>query len=366
MASTILQLRNAAIVVQQKCQEDPTTRSGARLESWVTKQAEAAFVQLQGALNTIRSKDFWCDHPRRSRVDFKAAELVPAHGVVLVEHFSDPITLSPDCALQIGTVPVAYMTPNDFLNTITQFRAFADIDSYLSQRAALPLETRAAVGGEQLLFQYYVEHGGTFEGWRGYDVEAPELRERSEDFAEKIQSKMDADYAACYLEYVADCLAARDPQYSEGLSGETLRWFEDPQRRKAYLEMQQELCDLRLPERRMLGEYFLNIGREADASPHPAPLMYGRVRLDSKPEFLYVFAASRNVPRQKLLDDCRHMLALELTRTGKQSGMLIVDCDSERYHVVFFRNLAPNESLTAAADKLPALREYDVAKPVVP
>lgn len=362
----IFQLRNAAIVVQQKCQEDPTTRSGAKLESWVTKQAEAAFGQLQGALNTIRSKEFWCDHPRRGRVDFQVGELTPNHGVVLVEHFSERITLPPNCELQIGTVPVAYMTPNDFLNTIAQFRAFADIESYLSQREKLSPKTRTAVGGERILFQYYVEHGGTFENWRGYEIEASELRQRSEDFAEKIQSKMDADYAACYLEYVADCLATRDPQYSEGLFGETLRWFEHLERRKAYLSMQQELCDLRLPERRMLGEYFLNISRKADASPHPAPLMYGRIGLDLKPGFLYVFAAARNVPRQKLLDDCRHILALELTRTGRQSGMLIVDCDSEQYHVVFLKNFVPNESLKAAADKLPTLREYDVAQPMVP
>jgi hypothetical protein len=361
----IFLLRNRAIVVQQKCQEDPTSRSGARLDSWVIKQAEAGVSQLRGALNTIQSRDFWCDHPRRGRVDFKAGDITPIQGVVLVEHFSDHIKLSRDCDLQIGIIPVAYMTPNDFLNTIAQFRAFADIGAYLSQRAALPHETRTMIGGEQLLFQYYVEHGGTFEGWQGYDVEAPKLRQRSEDFAEKIRSKMDADYAACYLEYVADCLATRDPQYSEGLSDETLRWFEQPELRKAYLEMQQELCDLRLPERRMLGEYFLSISRKADASLPGAP-MYGRIWLDSKPEFLYVFASARGVPRQKLLDDCRHILALELTRTGKRSGMLIVDCDSERYHVVFLKDFVPNDSLKAAAGKLQTLREYDVAHPLVP
>jgi hypothetical protein len=347
-------------VVQQKCQEDPTTRSGTRLESWVIKQAKAGVTQLQGALNTIRSKDFWCNHPRRGQVNFKAGELTAVHGVVLVEHFTEPIELSSDCELQIGIVPVAYMTPNDFFNTIAQFRTFADIESYLSQRAKLSVETRAAVGGEQLLFQYYIEHDTSFEGWRGYEVEAPELRQQSEDFAEKIQSKIEADHPAYYLEYVADCIATRDPQYSEGLSGETLRWFERPERRKAYLEMQQELCDLRLLDRRVLGEYFLNIGRKANTASHPAPLLYGRIWIDSKPNFLYVFAASRNVPRAKLLGDCRHMLALELTRTDKQSGMLIVDTDSEQYHVVLFKNFAPNETLRAAATKLPTLREYDV------
>lgn len=122
----IFQLRNAGIVIQQKCQEDPTIRSGARLESWVIKQARAGISQLNGALNTIRSRDFWCDHSRRGRVDFKAGELTPAHGVVLVEHFGEPVTLPPDCDLQIGNVPIAYMTPSDFLNTIGQLRTFAD------------------------------------------------------------------------------------------------------------------------------------------------------------------------------------------------------------------------------------------------
>lgn len=31
----------------------------------------------------------------------------------------------------------------------------------------------------------------------------------------------------------------------------------------------------------------------------------------------------------------------------------------------FFKNFVPNESLTAAAGKLPALREYDVAKTLI-
>jgi hypothetical protein len=223
-------------VIQQKCQEDPTIRSGARLESWVIKQARAGISQLNGALNTIRSRHFWCDHSRRGRVDFKAGELTPAHGVVLVEHLGEPITLPSDCDLQIGIVPIAYMTPSDFLNTIGELRTFADIEAYLSQRAKLPGEMRSVVGGEQLLFQYYVEHDGAFKNWQGYDAEAPELRQRAKDFAEKIRSKMDADRPAYYLEYVADCIATRDPHYSEGLSSETLPWFEQPERRRAYLE----------------------------------------------------------------------------------------------------------------------------------
>lgn len=222
------------------------------------------------------------------------------------------------------------------------------------------------MGGEQLLFQYYVEHDGAFENWRGYDVEALELRQRAEDFAEKIRSKMDADRPAYYLEYVADCIATRDSHYSEGLSSETLPWFEQPERRRAYLEMQQEVCDLRLSDRRVLGDYFLSISRKADASPDSSPLVYGRVWIDTKPDFLYVFAAGRNIPCQKLLDDCRHILALQLTTTGKQSGMLIVDNDSERYHVVFLRNFVPNESLKADARTLPTLREYDVAHRLMP
>ncbi len=159
-------------------------------------------------------------------------------------------------------------------------------------------------------------------------------------------------------------IATRDPDYARGLSPETLRWFEKPDQRKGYLSMQEELCSLRLSERRALGEYFLKISADMDSASPPA-LLYGHVRLESKPDFLYVFAASRGNPRQKLLDDCRHILALELIKCGKQSGMLIVDADSQQYHIVLLRNFVGNAELKAVASKLRTLREYEVLRGLV-
>jgi hypothetical protein len=55
-----------AVIVSQKCQEDPAARPRDRVPSWARKQASGAVSQLKGALRRVGERqEIWCDHPRR-------------------------------------------------------------------------------------------------------------------------------------------------------------------------------------------------------------------------------------------------------------------------------------------------------------
>jgi hypothetical protein len=51
------------------------------------------------------------------------------------------------------------------------------------------------------------------------------------------------------MEYVADSLSQRDPNYSSGLSDDVVAMFDPDDNRKNYVVLQEVLTDLRLRER---------------------------------------------------------------------------------------------------------------------
>ena len=55
----LLTLRNDAIPVQMKFQEDPNSRAVKRLERWIVKRAPEALGQLQGTIRSNRERNFW-------------------------------------------------------------------------------------------------------------------------------------------------------------------------------------------------------------------------------------------------------------------------------------------------------------------
>lgn len=57
------------LLVSQKAQGDPESRDDRRDGFWVLNNAKGAVAQLIEALRSPETP-FWCDHPRRGRVDF--------------------------------------------------------------------------------------------------------------------------------------------------------------------------------------------------------------------------------------------------------------------------------------------------------
>ena len=134
-------LRGEAILVSMTSQEDPTTRTGDKLERWTAKHANKALRQAEGALRTITRDPFYCHHSRRGRVDFTPGSFIVRHIVVLTEAIGRTIELPNTFPTSTNDIPVTFLSVNDFLNLTNELRALPEIVTYLQARMILPHKT---------------------------------------------------------------------------------------------------------------------------------------------------------------------------------------------------------------------------------
>lgn len=327
----ILRLRDCGIVISLKCQEDPTRKTGAKLQSWATKAANRAVAQLKGATRSVKERHFYCNHARRGRVDFQPNSIKLEHLLVLVETF-EPVHLGNEIPLSHDGIPMSYLSTSDFLNLTNELRAFPDIERYLNARRTLPDETRKTIGAEQHLYQYFLVHE-SFDGCKGLEHAKKYTKSRTREIHDARTRKARADSSARLIELVADQLATRHPEYREGLSEEMQTGFDDPDNRKNYLSMQNELCDLQLSDRRLLGGRFKDIIDKVRKTDQSECMPYHANWIDAKPDFVYVLVSSKGVSRQELLKRCRHLLLGALSFYSKSRGMVIADRDGESFEV---------------------------------
>ena len=106
VADLLLVHRDQALVVQMKCQEDPDTRSGDKLSSWVERKARSAYKQLLGTVGTLRERDYWCTHPTLGLVNFTRGQLTPIHCIVVVEHRAQSFSIPATLPLNARGIPV--------------------------------------------------------------------------------------------------------------------------------------------------------------------------------------------------------------------------------------------------------------------
>ena len=114
-------------------------------------------AQLIGALRSPATP-FWCDHPRRGRVEFPTGLPTIVHGIVLAETFL-PVDLqsaASDLPLEYAGVPITYLSINDFLNLAMQLRTVPELYAYLTMRRVLPETALRRFGEEQVLLEYYI------------------------------------------------------------------------------------------------------------------------------------------------------------------------------------------------------------------
>jgi hypothetical protein len=347
----LLVLRESAILLQMKCQRDPLSRSGERLESWVLKNAKQAFGQLKGAIRTVTSRPFWCNHPRRGRVEFDKGQLSVVHGIVLVENLGERIQVT-DLPIQFEGIPVSYFSVNDFLNIVNELRAYREILSYLNHRKALPVETLRSIGGDKVVFENYLLNGTTFPASVSYSDMEDAVANNHEALRDLVSAKKKNDVDAYLVEHVADALATRTPGYLQNLPAELAQSFDNPSKRSSYLRMQEQLCDLDLVERRALGKQFRAVINQVETNKRESDTRYGVAWLESKPDFLYVVASTKGVARQEVLRRAVLLLRGGLTFYGKADGMFIVDRDGESFEVGLVLKFVPTDDDKKAGEEL--------------
>ncbi len=249
VCDVLFALRRAGVAVSLKSQQDPTMRSGAKLEAWCAKHARAAAAQHGGAVRTLAESPLWCVHPRRGRVEIEAGALDLLHAVAALET-REPMVLPPDLPERAPTsgVPFTYLSTNDLLNIAVELRAFPDIVAYLNARLRLPLAVRRTIGYERVLCTYYLLNDETFDGCDTVEAARAAIDARDGEWRQRLGEKKRLDGYATIVESVANALVAVDA----------------PQN----LRLQEELCDLRLGARRVLGRAFEDVrARLAESAP---------------------------------------------------------------------------------------------------
>lgn len=334
--------RDIGILIEQKCQEDPSRRTTAKTELWARKNAKVGWSQLRRALTRSKDRPVWCDHARRGRVEFSNGLPPIRHALVIVEVFQT-INLEPDAQslpLECKGLPISYFSVNDFLNLAVNLRSVPELLEYLDSRRALPHGDRRVIGDEKSLFEFYLLNGGSFANCVGRSDARIAVAAQKNRLREVLQWKYEADHDAYVLEHVADALATRNPNFAEGLSPELLAAYDPTHQRRNYLEIQAALSDLRLRERSELGRAFR--GAIDKLSGESQGFTFMSARLDSKPEWVYVFASSKKIDRSEVLSRMTLLMRGAMAHYQKRKCLLVIDRDGESYEVGLSRpNFTP-------------------------
>ena len=354
-------LRNRAILITMKCQQDPEKRTGDALVRWVRKSAKAGLKQLAGGIRTCRSRELWCRHPRRGRVSFGAGEIRPVRAVVVVETLEE-VTLDKEMPLEVESVPVTYLSLNDFLNILTELRTFNDLLLYLEARDSMGGSLQRAVAVEKDVFAYYVFRGGSVRGTETLPGVRDEIGRGQAEVRELIAERRALNLQGRSIEELSDRLSRRLESHESGLSEELALLFDPGSERSNYLLMQDELCDLVIDERRRLGGLLDDLVEKSVREELNEGMIYRAGHLDSKPDFLYVFSCSAGLSREDIFRRCHGLIQGGLSFYRKNRGLVAnYTLNRDGYEVALVRSFAESpESRRLGIELFADMRMFDI------
>jgi hypothetical protein len=202
--------------------------------------------------------------------------------------------------LNFQGIPITYLSVNDFLNLALELRTVPEVLEYLEARRALPFPCLRSIGDERSLFEFYALNDGSFQGCAGQADAHVTVAARQTHLPQRLQQKWESDRYSRILEHVANELATQNPDYASGLSPEMLARFDPPGQRTNYLKLQEVLADLRLRERAELGRAFHSVHQTL--SMQAKGLAKRTVRLDSRPDWVFLFLSTKGLERPFALE----------------------------------------------------------------
>lgn len=333
-------MKEEAILVSMKAQEDPDSKTGKKLQRWIYKHSNKAVKQAKGALRTIANEEFWCVHDVRGKVDFDPDTIEVKYIVVIAELFDDDFLLSAELPNNENGVPILYFSVNDFLNIVSELRTFTDLINYLKSRSSLSEKIRNYIGYEVRFFQHYISNNQSF----GEVTSIDELTVDQSKWIDYIDWKKDNEANLELAENVINSLTHRLPKYKSGLRADTLQLFAPDDSRENYMLMQNEICDLNINERVLFGAQFNNIIEKNKNDTDEKNTSYGIMLSDSKPNFGYVFTSSKGFTRQEIIDRGMTLLTSAIAYFDLNSCISVNDRDSKNFEVQYVLNYEPNDA----------------------
>jgi hypothetical protein len=332
VADLLILYKDGNLLTSQKAQEDPLSRNEQKNELWVLKAAKNGVSQLCGALRPS-TRAIWCEHPRRGRIDFATGFPPIAHGIVAVETLR-PVDLqaaAADLPLVQRTTPLTYISLSDFMNVVTQLRTVPELLRYLDARRELPETALRRVGDEQPLFEFYLLYG-TLKQCRGHEHAREIVEAASEQVDEILKRMAEYQHFSSLMEHVGHELATRSATCLDGLPAELIAKFDPSEKRQNYLLMQETIADLPLRARAELGRQFARVIDHL--SEQPQGYVQAAAHLDSRPDWVFVFGASKGWARAGMLSSMERTMRAALAYYRKQRCMIIIARDGEGYEVI--------------------------------
>lgn len=342
--------KSDGILLSQKAQEDPTSRSVQKNELWVLKNIQDALKPICGSIRKPDDRPKWCDHPRRGRVEFST--LPPTvHGVAMVETWR-PVDLgqiADKLPLEYLGVPVTYMSINDFLNIVWQLRTVPEILEYLKARRELPTTCLRVVGDELPFYELYIMNGGSLKGCLGH-ADAKRATETHHDLLrEALERSEEYKFYSSRIEHIADALSQRDSNYAVGLPPETLALFDKEGERKNYLILQEILADMRLTERASIGRQFHTVAESMREKT--SGLSMAAALVDGK-DWVFVFISCRGVEKTTQFGIAKMLAGGALAHYQKKNCLVVIDRDGEHYDLALSNPVyEPDAADIAAGEK---------------
>jgi len=323
------------ILLSQKAQEEPDKRTAERNDLWVLKNMQNALKPIRGVIRNPDDRPKWCEHPRRGRVEFDSIPSI-IHGIALAETWR-PVDLSSAAAelpLEYMGVPLTYLSINDFLNLAVQLRTVPELLEYLSARRTLPEASLRRLGDEWTLYEFYLLNGSSFIGCTGHEDAGQKSLASADAVAEALERNAEHRCYSGLLEYVADCLAVRDPDYAQGLNEHLLALFDPDGERKNYILLQEILVDMRLRERAELGRAFHSVSERV--SGQGDGLSFQASHIDGK-DRVFLFVAARNRSKAEISEAIHTLTGAAMAHFEKGSCLVIVDRDGKHYDLALTR-----------------------------
>jgi len=276
----------------------------------------------------------WCEHPRRGRVKFDSIPSI-IHGIALAETWRqvDLSSTPADLPMEYMGIPLTYLSINDFLNLAVQLRTVPELLEYLSARRTLPEASLRRLGDEWTMFEFYLLNG-SFTGCTGHDDARQKLEANADVVREALELNAEHRFYSGLLEYVADCLAVRDPDYAQGLSEHLLALFDPDGERKNYILLQEILVDLRLRERAELGRAFHSVTERV--STQGDGLSFQASHIDGK-DRVFLFVAARNRSKAEISEAIHTLTGAAMAHFRKGSCLVIVDRDGKHFDLALTR-----------------------------
>jgi hypothetical protein len=327
--------KDDGILISQKAQEDPTSRSVEKNELWVLKNIQDALKPIYYSIRKPADRPKWCDHPRRGRVEFKTLPRI-IHGVALAETWRpvDLNQIADELLLEYLGVPLTYMSINDFLNVVWQLRTLPEVLEYLNARRKLPIACQRMIGDELPFYELYIMNGGlanSFTACLGH-ADARRAADTHDDLLqEALDRSEEYKLYSSEIEHIAHALSTRDPNYADGLPPEAVALFDKEGERKNYLILQEILTDMRLTERAMMGRQFHTVAESMRGKTEG--FIFAAAHAEGR-DWVFVFISSRGVDKTTRYGRAKRLAGGALAHYQKKNCLVIIDRDGEHYDLM--------------------------------